>query len=104
MPGVSLVRGPAEKVLDVRPAKQIHSLGLPVSRSLFAGVFCFSVFSRILPMVEGVCLGRRVAQIHLPLACVEHLKTSALISSWRVFTIKMTPVCLSFGKQSKYLP
>ena len=104
MPGVGLVRGPAEKVLDVQPDKQIHFLGSPVSRSLFAGVFSFSVFSRILLMVEGVCLGRRVAQIHLPFARVEHPKAFALISSWRFFTVKMTPVCLSFGKQPKYLP
>lgn len=55
--------------------------------------------SRALPMVEGVCLGWRVAQVYLPFTCVVHPETFVLLSSWHS-SIKMTPPCLSFGKQS----
>ena len=51
-----------------------NNKGGPVSRNLFADVFSFSMFSRILPVVAGGHLGWRVAQIYLPFACVEHPK------------------------------
>ena len=60
-----------------------HNKGAPVSGNLSADVF--SVFSRILPVVEGGCLGWRVAQIYLPFACVEHPETFVLISSWHFY-------------------
>lgn len=54
--------------------------------------------SRALPMVEGVCLGWRVAQVYLPFTCVVHPETFYYPAG--ILTIKMAPACLSFGKQS----